>query len=132
MNSPAYDIKDMLVAETSLGLVYGTNLFINKEPATPDNTVTLFDYFGGRHALTLDGQTYEYPAIQIRVRNRKQSEAWRIIYGIYTSLHGRAHETWNGSVYEVIYTVGGPALLDWDDNDRCRLIINLNIQRNAG
>lgn len=131
MQSPSYDIKDMLVADTALGLVFGTNLFVNREAATPDNTVTLFDY-GGRNSLTMDKQTYEYPNIQIRVRNRKQSEAWRIIYGIYLSLHGRAHETWNGSVYEIIYASGGPALLDWDDNDRCRLIINFNIQRNAG
>jgi hypothetical protein len=131
MNSPGFDIKDILVADTVVGLVYKTSLFVNREPATPDNVVTIFDYFGGRHALTLDGQTYEYPSIQIRVRNREQSEAWKIIYRIYTSLHGRAHETWNGTIYEVIYASGGPALLDWDDNDRCRLIINFNIQRKS-
>ena len=132
MNSPAYDIKDILVADTSLGLTFGTNLFINKEPAKPDNTVTIYDYYGGVHNFTMDKQTYEYPSIQIRVRNVKQRNAWSIIYDIYTSLHGRAHETWNGSIYEVIYASSGPALLDWDDNDRCRLIINFNVQRKAG
>ena len=131
MNSPAYDIVDMLVADTALGLVIGTSLFKNREPATPDNVVTVFDYTG-RNSMTLDKKTYAYPNVQVRVRNRKQDEAWRIINGIYTSLHGRAKETWNGSVYEVIQSVGGPALLDWDDNDRCRLIINFNIQRNSG
>ena len=132
MNSSANDIKDILVANTALGLVFATNLFVNREPARPDNTVTIFDSYGGLYPLTLDRQTYEYPSVQIRVRNRIQSEALRIINSIYLSLHGLAHETWNGAVYEVIYCSGGPALLDWDDNDRCRFIINFNIQRKAG
>jgi len=132
MQTCSWDIKDILVANTALGLVYATNLFVNREPTKPDNTATIFDSYGGPYRLTLDKQTYEYPSVQIRVRNRKQDEALRIINSIYLSLHGLAHETWNDAVYEVIYCSGGPALLDWDDNDRCRFIINFNIQRKAG
>lgn len=132
MNAPSYDLKDILVADTTLGLVYASNLFLNREPLNPDNTVTIFDTYGSPPRLSLDGSSYEYPSVQIRVRNKKQSEATRISFAIYASLHGRAHTTWNGTIYEVIYCSGGPALLDWDDNDRCRFIINFNIQRKTG
>jgi len=132
MNTTANDIKSILVADTALGLVHGTNLFVNREPASPDNCVTIFDTYGAPARLTLDGKSYEYPSIQIRVRNNKQSEATRIINAIYSSLHGRAHETWNGAIYESIACSGsGPFLLDWDDNDRCRFVINFNVQRKA-
>ncbi len=130
MNTTANDIKSILVADTSLGLTFATNLFVNREPASPDNAVTIFDTPGAPARVTMDRQSYEYPSIQIRVRNNKQSEATRISNAIYLSLHGRAHETWNGTVYESIVGSGsGPFLLDWDDNDRCRFVINFNVQR---
>ncbi|MDH7554328.1 MAG: minor capsid protein, partial [Spirochaetota bacterium] len=69
MNSPAYDIASMLAADTELGLVLGTNLFRNREPTSPDNVVTIFDYMG-HNSLTLDKKTYSYSNVQICVRNR--------------------------------------------------------------
>ncbi|KKL64285.1 hypothetical protein LCGC14_2166530, partial [marine sediment metagenome] len=44
-------------------------------------------------------------------------------------LHGKAGETWNATLYTVIYCSSGPALLDWDENNRPRFIINFNLQR---
>lgn len=129
MNSSAVDIKDMLLVESDLDLVFAENLFVGKEPASPDNVVTIFDAFGYPSKLTMDNARYEYPSVQIRVRNRKYQDGWELINDIMTSLHGRAHETWNDSLYEVIYCSSGPALLDWDDNGRARFIINLNLQR---
>jgi len=48
---------------------------------------------------------------------------------IMISLHGRAQETWNGTLYSVIEHISGPGLLDWDGNNRVRLVINFNLQR---
>lgn len=129
MNATSVDIKDMLEVDSSLGLVFAEDLFVGKEPPNPDNTVTIFDAYGRPPQLTMDVATYEYPSIQIRVRNRDYRVGWNLINEIYLSLHGRAHETWNGTLYEVIYCSSGPALLDWDDNGRVRFIINLNLQR---
>ena len=42
MNAPSEDTKDMLVAG-GLGLTFGGNLHIGKEPASPRNCVTIFD-----------------------------------------------------------------------------------------
>jgi hypothetical protein len=131
MNAPSVDIVDILESDSSLGLMCGVggNLFVAKEPPNPDNTVTIFDTYGYRPQLTMDNKRYEYPSVQIRVRDRDYRHGWNLINDIYLSLHGRAHETWNGSLYEVIYASNGPALLDWDDNGRARFIINLNLQR---
>jgi len=131
MNAPSRDIKDMLVADSSTNLTFGRggNTFLNKEPVEPDDCVTIFDSYGYSPQLTMDNARYEYPSVQIRVRNRKQDEGWEQVEEIVTSLHGRNHETWNGALYTVIRVSGSPALLDWDDNGRCRFVINFNLQR---
>jgi len=131
MNAPSEDIKDMLEAESSLGLTFATDLFIGKEPSSPDNTVTIFDTSGLPSTLTLDENSndYEKPSVQIRVRNRAYDTGWALIQEIKEALHSRAHEIWNGTLYTIIYCSSGPAMLDWDNNDRVRFIINFNLQR---
>lgn len=131
MNAPSEDIKDMLLAESGLNLTFADNLHIGKEPSTPDNTVTIFDTYASTPQLTMEGRAnspYEKLFLQIRVRNRDYSLAYSLINEIYLTLHGRAHETWNGAIYEVI-TCTSPMHFDWDDNRRARFIININLQR---
>jgi hypothetical protein len=131
MNPASEDIKDILEAESSLGLALGTDLFIGKEPADPNNCVTIFDTPGLPPQLTLagKGEDYFYPSIQVRVRNTNYLTAYSLADSIRDVLHGLAHETWNGTLYILIQCTQGPALLDWDENNRCRFIINFNVQR---
>ena len=137
MNSPSEDIKNMLVADTALGLIFDptkvNNLFIAVEPTAPKNCVTIFDTSGRPPQITLGGkkaeENYYYPSIQIRVRNTGYVAGWALIQNIRTSLHGRAQETWNGTLYSAIICSSGPAFLDWDENNRVRFVINFNIQR---
>lgn len=130
MNAPSTDIKDILVATTALGLTFATNLFIGKEPVEPDNCVTIFDTPGRSPLLTFN-QTdrAERPSIQIRVRNRSYLTGWTLIHDIQDRLHGLSQETWNSTLYSVIVCTSGPAMLDWDNNNRVRFIINFDIQR---
>ena len=129
MNSTSVDIKDMLEAISSLGLTLGTNLFIGSEPTTPDNCATIFDTFGGKPDLTLNDKGLENPAVQIRVRNNSYLSGWSVVQGIADTLHARAQEIWNGTLYSVIYISSGPAMLNLDENNRVRFIVNFNIQR---
>jgi hypothetical protein len=129
MNAPSVDIKDMLEAQSSLGLTFGTNLFIGREPTSPDNCVTIFDTPGGPPALTLDNIDYNYPSIQVRVRNNDYLTGWGLIDDIKNFLHGKSHETWNGTRYELIACTVEPAMLDWDENNRARFVTTFNIQR---
>lgn len=128
MNAPSEDIKDMLLAE-SIELTLAQNLFIGREKTDPDDIVIIYDTFGGMPDLTMDQETYERPSVQIKVRSRDYSEGWTLINQIYLSLHGRAHETWNGTIYELIRAVNSPAHFDWDERGRARFIVNFNLQR---
>jgi len=130
MNAPSEDIKDILVAG-GLGLTFATNLFIGKEPASPKNCVTIFDTYGRPPDLNLTDQGYERPSINIRVRNTSYMTGWTLANNIKNLLHGKEHETWNGTLYTVIYCSSGPAQLDWDDNNNARFIINFNLQRRS-
>jgi hypothetical protein len=130
MNPPSVDVKDMLEAESILGLDIATDLFVGEEPITPDNCVTIFDTPGFAPQLTLTpGEDYFYPSIQIRVRNRDYRTGWTLANNIKTVLHGKAQETWNGTLYSVIYCSSGTALLDRDEKRRARFVINFNLQR---
>ena len=131
MNAPSVDIKDMLEAVSALGLTFATNLFIGKEPPMPNNCVTVFDTpgFPPQATLGIGDDDYYYPSVQIRVRNNDYLTGWALIQSILTSLHGRAQETWNGTLYSVILCSSGPVPLGWDENERIWFIINFNLQR---
>lgn len=128
MNAASEDIKDMLISISGLGLTFGQNLFIGREP-TPKNTVTIFDYPGYPPQLTLSNEQYEYPSVQVRVKNSDYTKGWQLIEKIKDALHGRAQETWNGTLYSVIRCSSGPAFLEWDENGMVKFVVNFNINR---
>jgi hypothetical protein len=105
------------------------NVFLNKEPANPINCVTIYDTPGFAPYLGLDTVGYEYPSVQIRVRNDTQKNGWDLVEKIKNSLHGLHGITVNGTLYSSIACANGPALLEWDDNGNCVFFCNFNIQR---
>jgi hypothetical protein len=139
MQAPSCDIRYILEAKDdssgSFDLIFGTNLFIGKEPTTPKNCVTIYDTPGFAPYLGVDGSTgYEYPSIQIRVRNTSYVSGWNMINDIKNHLHGLHQELWGNNddtLYSVIYCSSDPALLDWDDNGNARFVCNFNIQRRS-
>lgn len=130
MNPVSVDIKDMLVAESSVALIFATDLFIARIPAEPDNAVTLYD-IGGRVASTLSKSEsdYYYSPFEVRIRNKSFITGMALADSILSFLHGRAGETWNGTYYSVIKCTTLPFMLEWDDNNRCIIIINFEAQR---
>lgn len=130
MNPPTEDIKDMLEASSSLGLVFGTNLFIGKEPDAPNDCVSLFDTPGRAPQFTYQqGEDYFYPSIQIRVRSSEYLVGWALVNDVKTYLHARTQERWGDSLYTVVACAQEPFLLDWDPNRRPRFVTNFNLQR---
>lgn len=128
MNSASIDIKDYLVANTAL--VFATDLFVGKAVSAPDDIVTIFDTPGFPPQLTMQqGEIYNYPSIQIQIRNNGYSTGWTLSYSIFELLHGRGQTTINGTLYSLIQALGEPVFLHWDKNDRAVFIINFNIQR---
>ena len=130
MNSVSTDIASLLVADEDLGLTLGTNLFVAKELTKPNNIVTIFEGISSPPQLTFNkGENYFYDAVQIRVRNTEYRTGYALSYAIMVLLHGRGQETINDTLYSVIYCSSGPALLGWDDNERCLFVINFEVQR---
>lgn len=133
MNSVAEDIKNMLLADSNLDLIFGTNLHLYKEPASPDETVTIYEVDGMPHIGLLqsdvDKKHIERPSIQIRIRTCNAETGYELGYKIIKILHGLANEIWGSYFYILIAHINGPALMDWDDNDRARIVLNFNIQR---
>jgi hypothetical protein len=130
MNPSSKDIADILEGESSLGLVFGTNLFIGFEPDRPVNCVTIFDTPGEPPQLSLTkGENYFYPSIQIRVRNDSYTDGWDVINDIKTVLHAWGQDTINGTYYSLIRCMQEPFLLDWDMHNRARFVSTFDIQR---
>jgi len=129
MNPASKDISDILVAG-SLGLTFGSNLFVGREPELPNDCVTIFDTPGFRPEMYFSNEyRYFYPSIQIRVKNTAYLDAWGMINDIKLLLHNRGQETWNGTLYSLIACSIEPALLDWDENNRARFVTTFDIQR---
>jgi hypothetical protein len=130
MNCPAKDICSMLEAESALGLVFATNLFVDVEPTDPVDCVTVYDVGGLPPMLTMNAEEiYEYPSVQVRVRNAKYDTGWALANDIKSLLHGRARETWGGALYSLIACSNGPLSIGQDENNRACLVLNFNLQR---
>jgi len=132
MNSVCEDIKDILLADSDLGLQFGVNLFIAREPAKPSTfpCISLYDVPGYDPQLTFTkGENYFRDSFQVRVKSDDYTTGYAKACDIMISLHGRGPETWNGTLYTVIACSLSPALLGWDDNNRVIFITNFNVQR---
>lgn len=131
MNAASVDIAAMLVADDSLNLTVKDNLYVGREPDSPDNCVTIFDTPGGPPQLVLgtDGNEYYFPTIQVRVRNNDYRIGYNLAHDIMVSLHARGQQTWGGTLYSVIKAMADPALLNWDENGRARFVVNFELQR---
>lgn len=129
MKAPSEDIKDILLAESSMSLSFGQDLFVGLQPESPDNITSIFDTIGRPPQLTMDVAKLENPSIAIQVRSNDYQTGYALAEQIKDALHGRANETWNGTLYMVIYCVSGPFVLNWDENRRVIFSINFNVMR---
>lgn len=127
-----YDDTDSMDSSSSSVVSDLYEISIGKEPATPSNVISIYETPGYPPQLTFNkSEKYEYPSVQIRLRSDFYQNGYEQALRIREILHGRAHETWNGTYYSVIYCVNGPLLFDYDKNQRPRFILNFNVQRRA-
>lgn len=130
MQACSEDIKDILLSESALDLVFGTNLFIGREPSTPNNCVTIYDNPGDSPVITLQNDVALYkPSVQVVVRNVAYLIGYNLIHSIFLALHGRNNEVWNSTTYCSIVAVNDPFLLEWDSNGRAKFVCNFSIIR---
>lgn len=130
MNAASTDIKDYLIEIPLLQLTFGTNLFIAKQPDSPDQCTTLFDVPGEPDEILCSGTyNYEYPKLIVRVRSHSYQDAYSLIQDIKDTLHGLNGETINGTKYLLVQTEIPPYNSGWDENNRVELEASFAIQR---
>jgi len=132
VNPSSIDISTLLEADSNLELTFAVNLFVGKEPALPDNCVTIFDIPGDAPVLTLTGKgggDYYRPSVQARVRNNDYLTGWKLIHDIQKYLHGINGVIEDSAEYLLIQSVDSPFLLDWDKNNRVRFAATFSIYR---
>jgi len=134
MNTICFDLNDMIEYDTTWE--FGTNFITGREPAKPHNTLTFFDTPGTGRFLGLSrdeddpgANAYDYATIQIRIRNHNYNDAITQATEIVNRLHGVGNLVLNGTLYTLIKSLDSPSLLDWDDNNRARVIVNFEVQR---
>ena len=129
MSMASEDLKDLLV-NAGLNLTFGTNLFIGRMPATPDNCVVLIDVPGREPGLDYQNElVYEYPSVQVIVRNNGYKEGWETINSIREYLHGKHYVEVNSSEYKLIKCTVEPAFLRWDENNRAEFVTTFDMQK---
>jgi len=132
MNSSAEDIATILeTSSAGTGLTVGTDLFVSREPDTPDAVVSVFDTGGGEPSSGIE--RYDFPTVQVRVRGDKMDyeNAYVTMESIKTALHKYANQTVNGTKYIAIWASSDIFSLGYDENDRPLLTLNFRIHRTA-
>jgi len=128
MNAPSEDIKDILESISSLGLTFGTNLFVGETPTTPDQCVCILDTGGFEHE---DNFVYERPTIQISARGDKgaYTATHELAQAVRDELHALANQTINSARYIGIWLMSDVMFVGWDDNRRPEFTANFRIHR---
>ena len=129
MNAPSVDMKDVL--ETEEVGIFGTNLFISAEPASPDACVTLYDY-NQLEAPMIDPTLYGFQScfIQARVRHPDFTSAWSKCQEIIDSIQQQASKfTTSGVRYIDVQKINGPMFVSKDDSNRSIVVANFRIFR---
>lgn len=128
MKSSAVDIAGVLTGKH--GLVFATNLFVNKEPTTPPNCVTIYPTSGAPTELAYDRAQIRNDNAQIRIRNNNPETGWSLANKIHDELNGMANVQFSGSGYCLhLQVISGPFQLSFDDNGRVIIIINVSLKR---
>jgi hypothetical protein len=130
MKAPSKDIVSIIEDNSSLGLTFGTNLFIGNLPIdTPRNCVVISDTGGRGKDLGVTEIDYERNSVQIIVRNKNYSDGWDLISDIRDILHGYANTSISDIYYGLISCISGPGFLGWDDNKNALFFSNFEVQR---
>jgi len=128
MQAPSVDIKDILVATSSLALTFGADLFVSEMPEIPDECVCVYDTGGFEPEANF---VYERPTVQVVVRGTKGDyvAAYNLIQSIRNTLHALANHTTNGARYIGIWCQSDIMSLGYDKNHRPMLSVNFRIHR---
>jgi hypothetical protein len=106
--------NDILTNFGATQFIENTNLFYVIEPSTPNNSVTLIPYGGGKPDT--EHRHAQYPSMQVRVKADSVVKGYRVTQAIINDLH---HNTSLGSniPMQCFAIQSSPMFLKWDEED---------------
>lgn len=131
MNPTSKDIATIVESHSANEWVFGVNLFIGKEPEMPNCVATIYDTTSMKPVTALNGSegAFEFPAVQLRVRDTKYDTAYNKIYSLFEFLNGQYGLTVGSTLISSIIAVDSPVFLEFDNKNRAIFIINFEITR---
>ncbi len=128
MLSPSRDVAQ-LIEDAALGFgVFGTDLFVSKQPDSPNECITIFDTGGEDPEARY---VYDRPFVQILVRGLSYDAAYLQLTTIRGAVNGQNNITLNGTRYIQILQQSDIIFTGYDDQDRAELTLNFAIHRTA-
>ena len=126
MNSPAYDIAQILDSSPfSLG-DYGVDLFASRMPETPNACVSIYDTGGFEPE---SGYAYGKPTVMVKIRNPSYQAGYAKADAIKNALHNLTEQVQSSVRYVAIWCMGDINSVGVDDNNRSILTVNFRIHR---
>lgn len=102
-------IVGRLLAEMGLGATPQSNttvtwpIYINNEPPSPDNTITIYDTPGSDDGRVMAGELQQHYGFQVRVRSAVHNTGWSKISNI------RKEMAENAMAYQHVVTIESPS-----------------------
>lgn len=128
MNSVCEDIKDVLEDNESLGLVFGTNLFIANIPISPTIMAALYDTSSGNPETMLSGDAIQNDSIQVIIRGVVYEDAYALAMAIRDYLVGISNQIYNDTRYLSITHFYGPQQYNGTTDKRGVIELSINFQ----
>ncbi len=110
----------------------GTNMFLGSMPPSPAVCVALREAGGAPAEWTHQGVAWERPVIQVIVRHTSYSAGRALIEQAYQSLLALKNTTIGGIRYYNAEPMSPPSMLEFDENDRPILVVNVEIWKGIG
>lgn len=133
MNTPAIDVKDVLVAAGYTFAGIGDwGVHVSNEPAeSPNRCVTIYDASAGTATPYVDPNLAptEYPTVQVRVRGMSYTEASVKAQEIATLLGKKGQFTAGGAQYGGLFQQGSVNFLKSDAHGRFYFVMNFSTVR---
>lgn len=126
MSSPADDIATIL--ENNGVATFADDMFVSKEPASPDDCITLYDTGGFEpNPKWSIGQ----PTVMARVRNVHYPSGYAKCEEIKDALLGLPKQAVDSTTYVGVWMEGDINFIEYDDNGRAIFTINFRISRES-
>jgi Bacteriophage minor capsid protein len=115
------------------GSTPGTNIFIHRQPPSPDQSLTLYQYTGAKPQLTL-GRTVAWVNPRLQVINRASEaqgvqQAFADAKSVYDLLIAVVDQSVGGTAYISILPSGEPQELGPDPSNRQRVVTSYDVMK---